>query len=285
MKKKFINIQTNMLQVSKVKIQKILGLFILFLIIVNLLQIGEVQAVMKNNNPLLRDIKINGQDIKPQFDQFITDYVFAIDENKVEIEAITDDPNAKAEIIGDTNLKTGVNNFEIKVTAEDGKTTNSYYLHITKGNQEKANANLKSLEVKGIKLNPEFNDKDINYLVEYEGYIESLDITAIPENENAKVEILDNNNFVSTLHVVTIKVTAEDKITTKEYKLTVKKAGESVEDPSGIEEHEEDIEQAKQEMQKQNYIDSSIVLGGIILLILLVIVVLIVMAKKGKKKI
>ena len=258
---------------------------IMVVMIISLLPITKVEAVMKNNNPLLRDIKIDGQEIEPQFDQFITDYVIAIgnDKDKIEIEAITDDPNATAEVIGDTNLKTGVNDFEIKVTAEDGTTTNSYYLHITKGDPEKANANLKNLEVKGIPLNPTFNDKDINYLVEYEGYIESLDITAIPENENAKVEILDNNNFSSTLHIVTIKVTAEDGITTKEYKLTAKKAGESVEDPSGLEEYEADLEQAKQEKQKETY-QQYILWGVIAFVILLVIIVFMIMVKRGKKK-
>ena len=265
--------------------KNVLGLIFILAIVINLLPMSKVQAVMKNNNPLLRDIKIDGQAIEPQFDQFITDYVIAIgeDKDKIEIEAITDDPNATAEVIGNTNLKSGVNDFEIKVTAEDGITKNSYYLHITKGDQEKANANLKNLEIEGLQLIPAFNDKDINYLVEYEGYIDSLDITATPENEKAKVEILDNNNFNSTLHIVTIKVTAEDDVTTKEYKLTAKKAGESVEDPSGLEEYEADLEQAKQEEQKQDN-QYYAIWGGIAFLILVMIVVLVVIAKKGKKK-
>ena len=266
--------------------KNIISFIFILALLINLLPMARVQAVMKNNNPLLRDIKIDGEEIEPQFDQFITDYVIAIGEDKdtIDIEAITDDPNATAEVIGDTNLKTGVNDFEIKVTAEDGTTTNSYYLHITKGDQEKANANLKNLEVRGLQLNPAFNDKDINYLVEYEGYIDSLDITATPENEKAKVEILDNNNFSSTLHIVTIKVTAEDGVTTKEYKLTAKKAGESVEDPSGLEDYEADLEEAKQEEQKQdnrNYM----IWGGIAFLVLIVIIVLVIIAKKGKKKV
>lgn len=266
--------------------KNMLSFIFILAIVINLLPMEKVQAVMKNNNPLLRDIKIDGQAIEPQFDQFITDYVITIgeDKDKIDIEVITDDPNATAEILGDTNLKTGVNNFEIKVTAEDGITTNSYYLHITKGNKEKANANLKTLEVKGIQLNPTFNDKDIHYLVEYEGYIESLDIIAIPQNQNAKIEILDNNNFSSTLHIVTIKVTAEDGVTTKEYKLTAKKAGESVEDPSGLEDYEADLEQAKKEEQKQNH-QYYVIWGGVVFLVLVGIMVLIVIAKKGKKKV
>ena len=261
------------------------GMFIFSIMIVTiLLSLPKVQAVMKNNNPLLREIKIDGQAIEPPFDQFITDYVIAIGEekDKIEIEAVTDDPNATAEVIGDTKLKTGVNDFEIKVTAEDGKTTNSYYLHITKGDKEKANANLKSLEIKDIQLNPQFNEKDIDYLVEYEGYIEHLDIVAVPEDENATVEILDNSDFSSTLHIVTIKVTAEDGITTKEYKLTAKKAGESVEDPSGLEEYEADLEQAKQEQKGNISYYTASAIGFLILVV--IVIVLIMIAKKGKKK-
>ena len=120
--------------------KNIFRVFFIMLLLTNILYVTKVDAVMKNNNPLLREIKIDGEDIKPEFDQFITDYVLAVDENKekIEIEAITDDPNASVEIIGDTNLKKGKNDFELKVTAEDEKTTYSYFLHITRGNKEKS---------------------------------------------------------------------------------------------------------------------------------------------------
>lgn len=262
------------------KRKRMIKLMIMVIMVAMLIPITKVNAETRNNNPLLREITVNGKAIEPEFDQFITDYVMAVDgqTKTIEIKAVTDDPNASAQIIGDTNLKNGVNDFEIKVTAEDGKTTNSYFLHITKGEVEKANANLKNIEVEGWALNPQFNEKDTNYLVEYEGYVENFKITATPESEKAKVEILDNNNFSGTIHVVTIKVTAEDGITTKEYKLTAKKAGESLEDPSGLEEHEEEMKQKQEE--KNNNIWMPIGIVGIILIIGMVVKV----AKKGRKK-
>lgn len=265
------------------KIKTISKLMIAILMVAIVLPIIKVEAVMKNNNPLLREILIEGQAIQPEFDQFITDYVLAVDSNKekIEIEAVTDDPNAKAEIIGNRNLKVGVNNFEIKVTAEDEKTTNSYFLHITRGDINKANANLKNIEIEGITLNPIFNSKDTSYLAEYNGYIENLKITAIPENEKAKVEILDNNNFNSTIHIVTIKVIAEDGITTKEYKITAKKAGEDVENPSGLEEHEKEMENSHNSKKKEeNY--SIFIIAGIAIIVAIGIVIITV--KNGKKK-
>ncbi|MGN1297436.1 MAG: cadherin-like beta sandwich domain-containing protein [Clostridia bacterium] len=252
----------------------IIGMLLSVLIIMCTL---SVEAVAKNNNPLLREITIDGEAIKSGFDQFITDYVIAVDSSKenIEIEAITDDPNASYEIKGDTNLNLGINNFEIKVTAEDEKTTNSYFLHITKGDINKANANLKNIEIEGLLLNPKFNEKDTNYLVEYDNYIEKLNIIATPESEKAKIEILDNDNFNSTIHIVTIKVTAEDGITTKEYKINAKKAGESIEDPSGLEQYEESIEQkqeAEQEVKnKRMWIGIGVV--GIIVIIGIVIII------------
>lgn len=259
---------------------KIIMVLILVLLIGSL---NKSYAETKNNNPLLREILIDGKQIEPQFDQFITDYVMAVDSSKekINIEAVTDDPNAKAEIIGDTNLKSGKNDFEIKVTAEDGKTKNSYFLHITRGDVGKANANLKNIEVEGLVLNPKFNEKDTKYLVEYDGYIEKLNISAITENQNAKIEILDNSNFNSTTHIVTIKVTAEDGITTKEYKITAKKSGEDVENASGLGEYENNIQSnTKDDGKQSNYIYIGI---PVVLIILISTIILIMNNNKDKK--
>lgn len=260
-------------------------LIILLAIALVLLPISSVKAVMKNNNPLLREITVDGEAIKPEFDQFIKDYVIAVDSSceKIKIEAVTDDPNASYEIIGDTNLKEGINEFEIKVTAEDGKTTNSYFLHITRGEVDKANANLKNIEIEGLELNPKFNEKDTSYLVEYEGYIEKLNIVATPESEKAKVEILENDNFNSTIHIVTIKVTAEDGITTKEYKITAKKAGENVEDPTGIEEYEAEIEKEKQEKQEEQKENKILPIAIGVIAILLIISVIVMRKNRNQK--
>lgn len=236
------------------KTLKIISILVIVVIAVFAMPFAKAEAVMLNNNPLLAEIKVDGEKLT-EFDQFITDYVLAVDssEEEIKIEATTDDPNASYQVIGDKTLKDGVNDYEIKVTAEDGISTYSYNLHVTKGDKDKANAKLSNLEIEGLELMPKFNEKDTNYLVEYDGYIDSLNITATPENDKAKVEILDNSSFNSTMHIVTIKVTAEDGITTKEYKISAKKAGESVENPSGLEEREED-EESMEATSKDNSI-------------------------------
>ena len=165
------------------KISKLIKILMISLII--FMQPTFVKAETRNNNPLLREILIDGETMNQEFDQFIADYVFATDKESINIQAIPDDPNAQVEIKGNTKLKDGNNDIEIKVTAEDKKTSKSYFLHITKGNKDLANANLKSLEVKGYGLNPAFNSKDVEYLITYEGSINNLNIEAIPENEKA----------------------------------------------------------------------------------------------------
>ena len=255
-------------------------LILMMLIVFIMVPSSKVNGENKNNNPLLIDILINGKSIESQFDQFITDYVIAIEKEKIEIEAVPDDANAKVEIIGNTNLQIGKNEIEIKVIAEDGKTTQSYYLHITRGNEEKANANLKDIQIEGVTINPKFNSKDIEYYVEYKGMIEKLNINAIPENENAKVEIMGNESYNSTLHVGKIVVTAEDGITTKTYKIIAKREGESVEEPSGLEDVENEIIQLEENKKQEQQNNNDLIIGVVFVIIVILFSIFIIKSKK-----
>ena len=250
-------------------------------IIVMVLFVKKVKAVTRNNDPLLRNITINEKEIEPQFDQFITDYVIVTDKGKIDVSAETDDPNASYEIIGDTNLKSGVNELEIKVTAEDQKTTMSYYLHITRTEDtEKSNANLKNLEVKDFELSPKFNSKDIKYYIQYENIIDKLDITATAENENAKVEITGNENYdTGSVQLINIKVTAEDGITTKNYQIIAKMKKDNEE--QGLEKYENKIKEIDYEKQKNSKIK---VIGMSIIIIALIIGIVIIIRRKTKGK-
>ena len=245
---------------EKMKISKLIKILMISLII--FMQPTFVKAETRNNNPLLREILIDGETMNQEFDQFIADYVFATDKESINIQAIPDDPNAQVEIKGNTKLKDGNNDIEIKVTAEDKKTSKSYFLHITKGNKDLANANLKSLEVKGYGLNPAFNSKDVEYLITYEGSINNLNIEAIPENEKATVQVLNNSDFSSMYHVVTIKVTAENGITNKEYKVIAKKikdgnSEDEEENEGGLESNTEKTEEVSNEIDENNENDES----------------------------
>lgn len=294
------------------KISKLIKILMISLII--FMQPTFVKAETRNNNPLLREILIDGETMNQEFDQFIADYVFATDKESINIQAIPDDPNAQVEIKGNTKLKDGNNDIEIKVTAEDKKTSKSYFLHITKGNKDLANANLKSLEVKGYGLNPAFNSKDVEYLITYEGSINNLNIEAIPENEKATVQVLNNSDFSSMYHVVTIKVTAENGITNKEYKVIAKKIkdgnSEDEEENEGVLEsntekteevsnevdennendeskdeilNEENVNLNKENEKEQNNYNSTFIVIGIVVVVLIIAFIIYMIRKKKKE--
>lgn len=259
---------------KKVTIKLIMISILIIALLIALLPITYAET--RNNNPMLKGIKINGIDIQPTFEMFTTEYVVTVgdDVEQANIEGIPDDENATVEVIGDKNLKKGRNEFEIKVTAENGVATQSYFVYITKGDASKANANLKSLKVGEYTLAPDFNKDVINYAFEYPQSLEKLEIEAIPENENATIEIRGNENLKDVIHTIEIEVTAEDGQTVKTYYLTAKKADMEVEDPTGNENEQNITNPAEQadsnNLNERNYMP--IIILGIILLIIVMIV-------------
>lgn len=203
-----------------------------------------VEARAKNNNPMLKDIKINEKSIEPEFQMFTTEYVLTVGEEieEVKIEPILDDENATVEVKGDTTLKTGRNEFEIQVTAEDGQAKQSYYVYITKGDRKQANANLKELKIENVEMAPNFDKDIVTYALEYPESLEQLKIEAVPEAEGSKVEIIGNENLKDVTQNIEIKVTAKDNQTIKTYFITAKKAGIEVESMKGTEPRQEESE-------------------------------------------
>ena len=68
--------------------------------------------------------------------------------------------------------------------------------------------------------------------------------------------------------MIEIKVTAEDEITTKKYQIVAKKAGEDVENPSGLEEYEKEIEDLEKKENQKNYLLPLIIISFVVILII-----------------
>ncbi len=259
---------------KKVIIKSIIMLIVIATLLITLLPVTYAET--RNNNPMLKAIKINGIDIDPTFEMFTTEYVVTVNDDvkQVEVEGIPDDENAKVEVIGDKNLKEGRNEFEIKVTAENGIATQSYFVYITKGDPTKANANLKTLKVGEYELAPNFDKDVINYAFEYPQSLENIEVEAISEAENAKIEITGNENLQEVIQTIEVKVTAEDGKTLKTYYLTAKKADIPVEDPAGNEGEQNATNTMQQPdddtSSKTNY--TLWVMAGIVLLIIIVVI-------------
>lgn len=175
----------------------------------------------KSSNADLKTLKTNIEGLTPDFDKDTTEYYLVVDLSikKVQVTATTEDKKAKTLITGGKSLKEGENTITIKVTAEDG-TVKNYYIYVTRtDNKEKANANLKGLEIEGYNVYPSFKTEIYNYNLTIEEKINKLDIVAKPENEKATIEVTGNENLVEGDNIIKILVTAEDGTTTRTYKI------------------------------------------------------------------
>lgn len=164
----------------------------------------------KSNDSYLSDLIIEGANLSPSFDKDVSSYIVNVpyDMEKLDIKYVTSNSNAKVEVIGNEELKIGTNDIQIKVTAEDG----SVRIYTINATREAFGANnyLKALNVNGFILNPNFDKNTLEYNIKVQSDTQAIDITAIAENEKAKVEITGNSNFKIGNNLVLIKVTDEN---------------------------------------------------------------------------
>jgi len=201
---------------------------IIFIVIIFLLMFFSVcQAYeVKGNNPTLKALSVSVGKLDPSFDTSTIEYGIVVAENvgKVDITAIPNDENASVKISGNDNLKLGLNKINIEVTAENGVDKRIYTINVTKGDVSKTNANLSNIEINDGVLIPDFDKNIISYVVQRNDMNKKLNITAKPEDAQAKVSITDNTDIDNTIYV---KCTASNGITTKTYMLTVIPGGEN----------------------------------------------------------
>lgn len=181
----------------------------------------------KSSDSYLNSLVINGSTISPNFNKDVSSYTVTVpyDTEKLDISFVKSNNKAKVEIIGNDELKVGTNNIQVKVTAEDGS-VRIYTINATR-TAFSAKNNLKVLSANGFTINPNFDKDRLEYNLKVKSNTDSLDLTAIAENENAKVEITGNENFKTGNNVVLIKVTDENGFT-KYYQINVDKPDAAV---------------------------------------------------------
>lgn len=247
------------------------------------------------NNSKLKELKINQEGISPEFSPEITQYYFLTqDLDRLNITAIPENENAKVAITGNTDFKKGNNEINIQVTSQDNSNTSNYKINVTKiDNIENANSYLENLAIEYYDLTPEFNKDNYDYKVEVTNITEKLNILAIPENINGKVNIAGGENLKYGNNKIEIIVTAPDGITTKIYNINAYRRTEE-EQKMAEEEEKENIEKLSKILQQNNEDNIKIANGKIEtnyrkniiigLLILVGILVCALIIKKLKRK-
>ena len=185
------------------------------------------RAIQNQNSTQLKSLRLNVEGIVPDFETDIYDYSLTLPEQlkeikDIEVQTIAENENAKIEVSGNKNLKDGLNIINVVVTNQ-GK-SQEYKIKVTKTqNLEMANTNLENLAIEYAILSPEFNNQITRYNTQVANEISQLNILAIPENEQGKVEILENNNLNEGNNKIEIKVTAPNGFTQRIYEINVYK--------------------------------------------------------------
>lgn len=127
-----------------------------------------------------------------------------------------------------------------------------YQIKVTKtDNIASANTNLEILAIENYLLNPPFDNSVTQYKLEISKDTTNLNVFAVPESEQGKVNISGNENLKEGNNNIIITVTAPNGITKRNYKITAYKRNISEEENYNKEQEEqkENLEEAY-EMEK-----------------------------------
>lgn len=181
------------------------------------------------SNANLQALRLDIEGLSPSFDKDTYEYYLTVSNNVkvIDVLAVSENPNAKIDITGNTNLKEGLNIIKVKVTSEDKNEEKIYSIYVTKtADIEMANTNLEILAIENALLTPPFDANETRYKTEVSKDTEKINIFAVPENENAKVQISGADNLKEGDNLVTVVVTAVNGFSTKKYQVEVHRRNE-----------------------------------------------------------
>lgn len=204
----------------------------------------------KSNDATLKNLGITPNDFSG-FKPGTYSYSQKVPNNieSITIYATPKDSKATVTGTGKQTLKEGENKFTIKVVAEDGKTSKTYTINVTREKQteeenttdnntvdenttsnenqvsdadEKSITGLTSLEVVGqtIKFDPNIYE----YRINVDGNTEKLDIKTKTSSTNIGTEVVGNDELKVGENVITILVTNEEAGSTATYQIIATKS-------------------------------------------------------------
>lgn len=250
---------------------------------------GDNQQNTKSSNNNLKSLQLDIEGISPAFNKNKTQYYITVPNEilNINVTAVPEDSKSNVQISGNKNIPEGNSRVIILVTAENGN-KKEYFINVIKtNNSELANSNLENLAIENIMLIPEFNTDVTDYTAEISSEITQLNILAVPQNVNAQVRIVGNENLQIGENVITITVLAQDGQTSKIYNIVVNKSEDTLKNEAIDEnEQENDINQqgefSNKGVEMKNNMQNINILSWIIIISIFVVscIVIIVVIKK-----
>lgn len=248
---------------------------------------ADLLAEVQNDDSSLNlgIMRTNQEGITPNFNAEILEYYLVVDEtvNNLDITAIPVSKKAEIVIVGNKNLKSGIN--KVKITVSLNGNSKTYTINVTKtDNPNKANANLETLTIQNYTLEPEFQNSITNYYAEVANTETLVNILAIAEDSSANVKIEGNNDLKYGSNNVVVTVTARDGITDKKYNIEIYKRNDEEENvyKEEIKENNEEVNMLLEEKSieitesKENQAEDNEVNGKSKVIVIVVIIVAII---------
>ena len=178
-------------------------------------------VIAKSDNANLDTLEVEGQEITPVFDKDTLSYTLDVDSDtdKVVIKATAEDEHATLTGTGEKTLTYGSNVFNVVVTAEDGETTKTYTVTVTREmSNEVTLSDLTVDEVTVDGFDPATTSYDIGTV---ENDVTSMTIGATAEDENATVSGTGKVDLEVGENTFEVVVTAQDGVTKGTYTIKV----------------------------------------------------------------
>jgi hypothetical protein len=177
----------------------------------------------------LSALSVNKGTLTPAFDPLVSEYSVTLPyvDADIEITATTNGENASLSGNGVQNLTVGDNELIVLVTAENGTTTGSYKITVTR-TAAATDATLKTLTINNGTLSPAFSPAITDYTVNVAYVIESITIAAEANDSKAiSVTGTGEQNLNIGENTFNIVVTAEDSEVTNTYTIKVTRTAAS----------------------------------------------------------
>ena len=171
-----------------------------------------------NNN--LNNLSLTSCTLSPNFSSSTTSYTCTV-ENSVTsttVTASTESSVASIDGTGTKNLSVGTNTIKVNVTAQNGS-VKAYTVVVTR--KPNSDATLKRLGVTNKTITPTFDKDTLLYTLTVPYSVDNITITGVATQGVSSVTGLGSKVLVVGENSFDIKVTAEDKTTTKTYNITV----------------------------------------------------------------